>query len=101
MVGYIIGSVVVAALLVIGLALSRALQALPADAEPATDALVGALGTVVIRIPDSGVGEVAITQPGQRLRVQAKAEAPIDEGATVVVIDVPSPDAVTVAESGF
>jgi membrane-bound ClpP family serine protease len=100
-VGYIIGAIVITTLLALGVVLTRALQGSPVPSEPPTDALVGSLGTVVIRIPDSGVGEVTITQPGQQLRVAAQAEASIDEGATVVVVDVPSPEAVTVAESGF
>ena len=99
--GFIIGGCVLAALLLLGVVLTRALQGTADPVEPASDALVGALGTVVLRIPDSGLGEVTITQPGQRLRVAAQADASIDEGATVVVVDVSSPDAVVVAESGF
>lgn len=99
--GYIIGGCVLAALLLVGMVLTRALQRTAEPVEPATEALVGALGTVVLRIPDSGVGEVTITRPGQRLRVAAHADASIGEGTTVVVVDVPSPDAVVVAESGF
>ena len=99
--GFVIGSCVLAALLLLGVVLSRALRGTAEPVDPATDALVGALGTVVLRIPDSGTGEVTITQPGRRLRVAAHADASIHEGATVVVVDVSSPDAVVVAESGF
>lgn len=99
--GYIIGGCVLAALLLVGVVLTRALQSTADPVEPATDALVGALGTVVLRIPDSGVGEVTITRPGQRLRVAAQADASIGEGTTVVVVDVASPEAVVVTESGF
>ena len=99
--GYIIGGCVFAALLILGVVLTRALQGTADPVGPPTDALVGALGTVVLRIPDSGLGEVTITQPGQRLRVAAEADGSIDEGATVVVVDVSSSEAVLVAESGF
>ena len=101
MAGLIFGAAVVFALLVLGLVLARALERMAPPDEPASEDLVGALGTVVIRIPDTGTGEVAITEPGQRRRVTAQAETPIPEGATVVVVDVPAPDAVIVAESGF
>ena len=100
-VGYILAALVTAALLALGIALTRALARVPTTETEADERLVGALGTVVIHIPESGSGEVTITQPGQQLRVAAHAEAPIAAGATVVVVDVPSPEAVVVAESGF
>ena len=99
--GFIVGGVVVTALVLLGLLLTRALQGSEDQAEPATEEMVGSLGTVVIRIPDDGRGEVTITQPGQFRRVAAQAEAAISEGTTVVVVDVASPEAVVVAESGF
>lgn len=101
MAGYVVGTVVVAALITLGLVLSRALQRTSPPPAPATSALVGELGTVVITIPEAGAGEVAIAQPGGRLRVAAAADAPIPSGTTVVVVDVPSPQQVVVAESGF
>lgn len=99
--GFIVGGVVVTALFILGIVLTRALQGSGHHPEPATEELVGSLGTVVIRIPDSGLGEVTITQPGQFRRVAAQADTPIGAGTTVVVVDVPSPEAVVVAESGF
>lgn len=99
--GYILAVLLTAALISLGVALARALARVPTDEVEADDRLVGALGTVVIHIPESGSGEVTITQPGQQLRVAAHAEVPIAAGATVVVVDVPSPEAVVVAESGF
>lgn len=101
MVAYIVGTLIVASLVAVGVALTRALQRVPADELTADDGLVGALGTVVIHIPESGAGEVTIAQPGQQLRIAAHADAPIAAGTTVVVLDVPSPETVVVAESGF
>jgi membrane protein implicated in regulation of membrane protease activity len=86
--------------LVICVLLTRALLRMPAAAPPAAD-LVGALGTVVTKIPQDGTGEVAVTASGQRVKVDARADGPVDPGTTVVVIDLASPTEVVVAESGF
>ena len=101
MTGFIVGALVVASLIAVGIGLTRALARVPADELPTQGPLVGALGTVVITIPESGTGEVTITQPGQRLRVPAQAENAIPAGATVVVVDVTDAESVVVAESGF
>ena len=83
------------------LALTRALLNMPTDATPRTQDLVGSLGTVVTRIPAGGLGEVTVAQSGQRVKLSAKSDAPIDSGTTVVVVDVTSPTSVIVTESGF
>lgn len=101
MTGYIVGLLVVASLVGVGILLTRALARVPAGETAADERLVGSLATVVIHIPESGSGEVTITQPGQYLRVQAQAETPIPAGTTVVVVDVPTAESVVVAESGF
>lgn len=83
------------------LALVRALMNMPTDPTPRTGDLVGALGTVITRIPEEGLGEVAVTASGQRLKLSARADVPIASGTTVVVVDVTSPTSVVVTESGF
>ena len=62
---------------------------------------VGALGTVVSGIPLDGPGEVTLIDGDSRLTVAAHADSVISAGATIVVIDVPSPALVRVAESHF
>lgn len=83
------------------LGLTRALLNMPTDPTPRTADLVGALGTVVTRIPDGGFGEVTIAQAGQRVKLSARSDVPINSGTTVVVVDVTSPTSVIVTESGF
>lgn len=89
------------AVLVVVAGAALALLRTTASQRPATADLVGSLATVTSEIPAGGNGEVAITQPGQRLRLAAHAEGCIATGATVVVLDVAAPDLVVVAESGF
>jgi membrane protein implicated in regulation of membrane protease activity len=83
------------------LTLVRALMNMPTDPTPKTGDLVGQLATVVTRIPDGGLGEIALTASGQRMKLSARSDAPIASGTTVVVVDVASPTSVVVTESGF
>ena len=83
------------------LGVTRALLNMPTDPTPRTQDLVGSLGTVITRIPPNGLGEVTIAQAGQRVKLNAKSDVPIDSGTTVVVVDVTSPTSVVVTESGF
>ena len=83
------------------LAIVRALMNMPTDPTPRTSDLVGSLGTVVTRIPADGMGEISVTASGQRLKLNARSDAPVPAGTTVVVVDVTSPTSVVVAESGF
>ena len=80
---------------------SRALIRMPTDATPRSSDLVGAIGTVVTRIPATGLGEVSVSSHGQRLKLSARADAPIAAGASIVVVDVTSSTSVVVTESGF
>lgn len=97
------GGALVAGIVVGGLTLVmvRGLMNMPTDPTPRTSDLVGSLGTVVTRIPADGFGEVAIRAAGQRLKLNARADAPLSSGTTVVVVDVMSPTSVVVTESGF
>lgn len=83
------------------LTLVRALMNMPTDPTPRTSDLVGKIATVVTRIPEDGLGEVALTASGQRMKLSARADTPIASGTTVVVVDVTSPTSVVVTESGF
>ena len=79
----------------------RAFVRMPTDATPRTSDLVGSIGTVVTRIPAGGLGEVSLVKAGHRLKLYARAEAPIAAGTSVVVVEVQSPTSVVVTESGF
>lgn len=81
--------------------MTRAVMRMPTDPTPRSADLVGALGTVVTRIPEHGFGEVAVTRHGQRLKLSARATASLPAGASVVVVDVTSSTSVVVTESGF
>jgi membrane protein implicated in regulation of membrane protease activity len=83
------------------LTLVRALMNMPTDPTPRTGDLIGTLATVVTRIPEGGLGEVALTASGQRMKLSARSDSPIASGTTVVVVDVTSPTSVVVTESGF
>ncbi|MDP9405343.1 MAG: hypothetical protein M3O86_01910 [Actinomycetota bacterium] len=82
-------------------AVTRSLLQMPTDPTPRTADLVGRLGTVITRIPASGLGEVAVVHAGQRVKLSARADAPLASGTNVVVVDVTSPTSVVVAEVGF
>lgn len=80
---------------------SRAMMRMPTDATPRSTDLVGAMGTVVTRIPQAGLGEVSVAAHGQRLKLSARADGPIAAGVHIVVVDVTSPTSVVVTESEF
>ena len=81
--------------------LVRALMQMPTDATPRTSDLVGSIATVVTRIPDDGLGEITLVSAGQKIKLSARADGPIANGSSVVVVDVTSPTSVIVTESGF
>jgi membrane protein implicated in regulation of membrane protease activity len=83
------------------LAMSRSLLRMRTDATPRTSDLVGTIGTVVTRIPDDGLGEIAVTHAGHRVKLHARADAALSAGTAVVVVDVTSPTSVLVTEAGF
>ena len=82
-------------------AFTRAVMGMRTDPTPRSVDLVGKLGTVVTRVPAGGLGEVVLHVHGQRLKVSAKAEAPIPSGTEIVVVSVLSPTAVQVTEAGL
>ena len=80
---------------------SRALVRMPTDPTPRTRDLVGSIGTVVTRIPASGLGEISVVFHGQRMKLSARSDTALSAGTSVVVVDVVSPTSVVVTESGF
>ena len=62
-------------------------------------AAVGARATVVTRIPADGMGEITLVQSGQVMKLGARADGVVHEGATVVVVGVLSSTAVRVRAS--
>ncbi len=67
------------------------------DATLTVDDSIGREGRVVTAIPADGFGVVNILVGGHTMRLNAKAEEPIDPGTQVHVTSVLSPSAVTVA----
>jgi len=64
---------------------------------PGTEDTVGREGQVVTGIPADGFGVVRLYVGGQLLRVNARADQPLEVGTAVHVTGVLSPTAVTVA----
>lgn len=52
------------------------------------DDLVGSTGSVVLAIPEAGLGEVALTRHGERVSLSASAAAPIPRGTAVRIVQV-------------
>ncbi|MGK5683451.1 hypothetical protein [Actinoplanes sp. URMC 104] len=84
----------------LALRLSRAAHAMPTDATPRRDDLVGALGVVVTAVPaGGGYGEVRIELGGQPVKLYARADRAVPAGAQVFVIEAPSDTSVVVEET--
>ena len=83
------------------LALVRSMMHMPTDATPRTTDLVGSMGTVITRIPESGFGEISLVAAGQRMKLNARADTPLASGTSIIVVDVTSPTSVIVTEAGF
>lgn len=83
----------------VALWLSRGLMNQPTDATPSADDLRGALGRVITRIPEAGLGEVRVSRHGHPLKLSARAEEPLDSGVEIIVVDVLSPTSVLVARA--
>ncbi|MFA5607771.1 MAG: hypothetical protein WDA07_11350 [Leucobacter sp.] len=50
------------------------------------DDLVGATGSVVLAIPATGLGEVAVVRHGERISLAAVADEPIPRGAAIRIV---------------
>ncbi len=77
--------------------LTRLIRDGGSDATLTTDDAIGREGRVVTSIPADGFGVVNILVGGHTMRLNARAEQPIDPGTQVHVTSVLSPTAVTVA----
>jgi hypothetical protein len=87
-VGFVIGGVV-------GMA-TRGLMRMPTDAPLRAADLVGANGTVVTRIPETGFGEITLVHAGQFMKLSARADGSLREGTPVIVTSVLSSTSVVV-----
>jgi membrane-bound ClpP family serine protease len=77
--------------------LTRLIRSGGSDATLTIDDALGREGRVVTGIPAGGFGVVNILIGGHTLRLNARAEQPLDAGTEVHVTSVLSPTAVTVA----
>lgn len=82
---------------VFALWLTRLIRDGGSDATLTTDDSIGREGRVVTAIPTGGFGVVNILVGGHTMRLNAKADEPIEPGTPVHVTSVLSPSAVTVA----
>lgn len=80
----------------LALLLTRSLMHMPTDAAVRLADLVGKTGIVVTRIPEGGLGEISLVHLGQRMKLSARAQAPVPAHTKVVVIEVASPSSVFV-----
>ena len=67
------------------------------DGTPEADDLLGREGQVVSAVPADGYGTVRVLVGGHVVRLNARADAPLQAGTAVHVTSVLSPTAVTVA----
>ena len=77
--------------------LTRLLRDGSSDATLTTDDTVGRDGRVITQVPADGFGVVDILVGGHTMRLNARAEHPIEPGTAVHVTGVLSPTSVTVA----
>lgn len=77
--------------------LTRLIRDGGSDATPSVDHTVGRPGRVVTSIPTSGFGTVDVLLGGNPLRLNARADQPLEAGTEVFVTTVLSPTAVEVA----
>jgi membrane-bound ClpP family serine protease len=61
-----------------------------------TSALLGVFGTVITRIPDSGLGEVVLPLGGHRVKLSARSHEPVPINTPVYVVEVVSETCVVV-----
>jgi membrane protein implicated in regulation of membrane protease activity len=80
--------------------LTRALIGPPAAPVRSED-LLGVFGTVVTRIPLSGLGEVVVPQAGSRVKLAARSDEAVPSGTPVYVVEVLSATSVVVQRADF
>lgn len=77
-------------------AITRALMRMPTDDNVRLGDLVGKTAVVVTRIPEAGLGEISLVHLGQRMKLHARAEQPVPNGANVVITAITSASSVLV-----
>lgn len=66
--------------------LTRLIRGAESTTALSNDDFVGSVGSVVLAIPEGGLGEVAITRHGERVSLAATAAAPIARGSAVRIV---------------
>jgi membrane protein implicated in regulation of membrane protease activity len=79
--------------------LSRAARQMATDDTPQRSDLIGTTGVVVSPIPAGGYGEVRVHLGGHRLKLNARADAPMAIGTPVLVVEAPSDTSVVVIDA--
>lgn len=68
--------------------LSRLIRGAESTTAVSEDELVGKIASVVLAIPVTGLGEVALTRHGERVSLAASSEVPIARGSSVRIVQV-------------
>lgn len=68
--------------------LSRLIRSAESNTSVSSDELIGDEASVVLAIPENGLGEVALVRHGERVSLSATASAPIPRGARVRVVQI-------------
>lgn len=68
--------------------LSRLIRSAESTTAVSGGDLVGSLGSVVLAIPEGGLGEVALTRHGERISLSATASEPIPRGTAIRVVQI-------------
>ena len=66
--------------------LSRLIRGAESSTAVSGEELVGAVGSVVLAIPVTGLGEVALVRHGERISLSAVADRPIPRGTAVRIV---------------
>jgi membrane protein implicated in regulation of membrane protease activity len=97
--GLVCGTVLAVPAAIGTMALARAAGRMRTDATPTRADLIGRRGVVVTPIGAGGYGEVRIAIGGQPVKLNARADRPVELGAHVFVIEAPSDTSVVVEET--
>ncbi|MHA3683309.1 hypothetical protein ACXR2T_05225 [Leucobacter sp. HY1910] len=68
--------------------LSKLIRGAESTTAVSEDELVGKTASVVLAIPEGGLGEVALTRHGERVSLAASSAAPVARGAAVRIVQV-------------
>lgn len=66
--------------------LSRLIRGAESNSAVSGDDLIGSTGSIVLAIPETGLGEVAVVRNGERISLAAYADGPIARGTAVRVV---------------